>query len=181
MKSLKLFLVLVMTVFISSQSFSQDANTVVTEVVSKTDGTLYGKEFNSSAKTVTLAEILASPDTYNGQDVIVTGAIVDVCQKAGCWITFYEGDTEVRVKTDHNFVLPIDSFNKTATVNGVFAIKEISEKMAKHFNEDAKVKKDVSNIVGPQKVYEIKATGIVLTGSSSGSSNEKQDATKVSE
>lgn len=186
MKSLKLFL-LAFTLLISASAFAQDApapttgvdaNSLTTEVVSKNnDGTLYGKELNADIKTVTLAEILASPDTYNGQEVIVTGAIVDVCQKAGCWITFYEDDTEVRIKTDHNFVLPLDSFNKTATVNGVFAIKEISEKMAKHFNEDAKIKKDVSNIVGPQKVYEIKATGIVLSGTSSGSN----DATKVSE
>lgn len=170
MKSLKLFL-LVFSLFIAASASAQDAGG---------EGTLYGKEFTNGVQTVTLAEILASPDTYNGQEVVVTGVIVDVCQKAGCWITFYEGDTEVRIKTDHNFVLPIDSFNKTATVNGVFAIKEVSEKMAKHYNDDAKIKKDVSTIVGPQKVYQIKATGIMLSGAGN-SSNTENDATKVSE
>jgi hypothetical protein len=171
MKSLKLFL-LIFSLFITASVSAQDASG---------EGQLFGKEFNSSVQTVTLTELFANPDAYNGQEVIVTAPIVDVCQKAGCWITFIEGDKEVRVKTDHNFVLPLDSFNKTATVNGVFAIKEISEKMAKHFNDDAKNKKDVSNIVGPQKVYEIKATGIVLSGTNSGSNIETKDASKVSE
>ncbi|HEX2787226.1 MAG TPA: DUF4920 domain-containing protein [Ignavibacteria bacterium] len=173
MKSLKLFL-LIFSLFITASVSAQDASG---------EGQLYGKEFPEGVQTVTLTELFANPETYNGQEVVVTASIVDVCQKAGCWITFMEGDKEIRVKTDHNFVLPKDSFNQTATVNGVFAIKEISEKMAKHFNEDAKNKKDVSNIVGPQKVYEIKATGIVLTNDGTESSNKTKtkDANNVSE
>ena len=154
MKSLKLLFLLALTFFISASVSAQDASG---------EGQLYGKELNSDAQTVTLTELFANPDTYNGKDIVVTASIVDVCQKAGCWITFIDGNNEVRIKTDHTFFLPKDSFNRTATVNGKFEVKEISEKMAKHFKDDAQNKKDVSNIVGPQKVYEIKATGIVLT------------------
>jgi hypothetical protein len=50
------------------------------------------------------------------------------------------------------------SKNFKAVIEGEFAVKEITEDQAKHFAEESG--KPTDGIVGPQKMYRIKATGI---------------------
>lgn len=135
---------------------------MATSVTAQESGSLYGKNINETAQVVTLTDLVSNAETYNGKEIVVTGIITDVCQKAGCWVTFTDGEKEIRVRTDHNFFVPKDASNVSAKVNGVFVIKEISEDKAKHYNDESINKKDPSTIVGPQKVYEINATGIYI-------------------
>ncbi|HRE41264.1 MAG TPA: DUF4920 domain-containing protein [Ignavibacteria bacterium] len=162
-------------------------------------GSLFGKNINESAQVVSLSDLFTNAETYNGKEIVVTGEITDVCQKAGCWVTFTDGENIIRVRTDHNFFVPKDASNVSAKVNGVFVIKEISEDKAKHYNDESINKKDPSTIVGPQKVYEITATGIYIGAAGDSNSvdikkdqsdcsskktdcsTKKEDCTKVSE
>ncbi|MDO8550956.1 MAG: hypothetical protein Q7S39_12515 [Ignavibacteria bacterium] len=63
----KLFTVLIVSIFISSLSFSQEK---------------YGKEITLEEKTE-ISEIISDPSGYVGKKVLIEGEILAVCQMAG--------------------------------------------------------------------------------------------------
>ncbi|MEW6126420.1 MAG: DUF4920 domain-containing protein [Acidobacteriota bacterium] len=124
----------------------------------------FGAAFNKDAKVVKLAEVTANPDKYNGKTVKLKGKIADVCQREGCWLVLTDGERTVRVNMkDHAFVVPKDSGNKEATVEGIIEKKEISEEMARHYAEESAGKVDPSTIKGPQVVISVVATGVRIS------------------
>jgi len=143
----------------------------------ETGGTLYGEAPKSTATTVAFADLVASPEKYENVEVIVTGNVNDVCAKEGCWLILGNGEKEVFIKTLHVFVVPKDCYDNTAVVNGVFNVKEITEEQARHFNDESKTTKiKSSDIIGPQKMFVIKASGVELTkpeGTSGAEQKEK--------
>ena len=74
-----------------------------------------------------------------------------------------DGTNEVRVVTLHKFLLPKDCATNNTTVEGTFKVKEITEEQAKHYNDEAKNPKvKTEDIKGPQKVYMIEASGVLI-------------------
>ena len=143
----------------------------------ETAGTLYGEAPKSTATVVTFADLVASPDKYENVEVIVTGNVNDVCAKEGCWMVLGNGEKEILIKTLHVFVVPKDCYDNTAVVNGVFNLKEISEEQARHFNDESKTTKiKSSDIIGPQKMFVIKAAGIELSKSEGKSGSEQKES-----
>lgn len=183
-------LVLILGLLISSSSFAQEKLPVtdtpppvdvpMTSTPENSDaksgGTLYGEEPKLTATVVSFADLVASPEKYENMEVVVTGNVNDVCQAEGCWLVLGDGNKEIMVKTLHVFVVPKDSYDNTAVVNGVFNIKEISEEQARHFNDESKKTKIKSeDIKGPQKMFVIKAAGIKLTKGEGKSGSEAKD------
>lgn len=143
---------------------------------SETGGKLYGEAPKSTATVVSFSDLMASPEKYDGQEVVVKGNVNDVCQAEGCWIILGDGKNEITVKTLHVFVVPKDCFDNSAEVNGVFKIKEISEEQAKHMNSESKNPKvKTEDIKGPQKVFTITAAGIKLNKGDGKSGAEQKD------
>ncbi|MBK8981507.1 MAG: DUF4920 domain-containing protein [Ignavibacteria bacterium] len=124
------------------------------------DGILYGKDYDPGMTVVEYSTLMSNPSEYAGKIVIVKGNVSDVCQKAGCWIILSDGTNNTRVTTLHTFVVPKDISGSQAVVIGKFIEAELSEDMAKHYNEESVNKKDDSEIKGSSKVYEIEADGI---------------------
>lgn len=124
----------------------------------------FGAAF-SKAKLVTLKEVTAKADKYNGKTVKLKGTIKDVCQREGCWLVLTEGEHEVRVSMkDHKFTVPKDSGNKSVIVEGVIEKKTITEEMARHYAEESAGKIDPNSIKGPQVVIAMTATGVRING-----------------
>lgn len=126
-------------------------------------GILYGQEYDQGMTAVSYSEFIASPESSNGKTVLLKGNVSEVCQAMGCWMTMSDGVNSTRVKTGHEFFLPKDIAGRDAVVYGVFKISEISEEDAKHYAEESKdpsVKPE--DIKGPQKAFEIDATGILI-------------------
>lgn len=71
---------------------------------------------------IALAELLASPERYEGQVVKTSGPIRAVCQHRGCWMDLgaeVETDGRVHVRSlDHSLAFPRDSVGKIAEVEG---------------------------------------------------------------
>jgi hypothetical protein len=129
----------------------------------KTSGKHFGAAF-SKAKPVALAEVTANADKYHGKTVKLIGKIADVCQREGCWLVLSDGERTIRIKMkDHKFVVPKDSGNKVATVEGVIEKQELSEEMARHYAEESAGKVDPSTIKGPQIVVGMVATGVHIS------------------
>ncbi len=151
-------------------------NAVLDATDSKSGGTLYGTEAKATMPVVMFSDLMAAPEKYNGQEIVIKGNVNDVCQAEGCWLVLGDGGKEVLVKTLHVFVVPKDCFDNSAEVNGVFKIKEISEEQARHMNDESKNTKIKSeDIKGPQKTFVIEAAGIKLSKSEGKSGSEKKD------
>jgi uncharacterized protein YdeI (BOF family) len=124
----------------------------------------FGAAF-TNAKLVSLADLTAKADQYNGKTVKVKGTIKDVCQREGCWLVLTDGTREMRVSMkDHKFTVPKDSGNKTVIVEGIIEKKTISEEMARHYAEESAGKIDPNSIKGPQVVLSLTATGVRING-----------------
>jgi len=130
-------------------------------------GILYGYELGSDPTAeimqVTFTDLLANPQNYDGKVIKTEGNISEVCQSAGCWAMISDGTNEIRVVTLHKFLLPKDCALNNAAIEGTFKVKEITEEQARHYNDEAKNPKVKSeDIKGPQKVFMIEATGVLI-------------------
>ena len=135
---------------------------VKAEVNEIPDGILYGAEINAEQKILSVADIFADITGFEGKTVVVQGNMSEICREAGCWTVIGDGTSYIRAMTLHKFVMPkdMDISGKVAVVEGVFAVKEITEEQAKHFAEESG--KDPGTISGSQKMYRIVATGIKI-------------------
>jgi len=131
-------------------------------------GTPYGEQLTLE-QTTSISAILADPDSYLGQRVLVQGTVVDVCEMRGCWLELAgEQDFEkLRVKVDDGvIVFPITARGLTARVEGVVEKLEYTEEeareQARRHAEEQGIEFDPSSITGPQVVYQIKGIGAVI-------------------
>ena len=170
--TLKVSAVLLIAFFITTSiSFSQDCGNEGSKTASGSDepvgtkvdgGMLYGASIDPNISVVSYSDLLSGLNESNGKTVVVKGKVSEVCQAMGCWMTMDENGTVTRVKTGHEFLLPKDISGREAIVTGKFVISEISEDDAKHYNDESSNPKKSEDIVGPQKAYEIEASGIVI-------------------
>ncbi len=141
------------------------------------DGKKYGEEITLK-ETTKVSEILANPDKYEGQKVLVEGLIVNVCEKRGCWIELasdkpYES---IRVKVnDGEIVFPMEAKGEKAVVEGkVYSFEveqemecsgeehEAGEGMHKDVNKKSEADACCSKEKTTKKVYQIKGLGAVI-------------------
>ncbi len=127
------------------------------------DGMLYGKDYDRSVNFTEFADLMKEPSANNEKTILLKGSVAEVCQSMGCWMTMTEGNNTVRIKTLHEFFLPKDIAGRNAIVSGKFKVTEITEEQAKHYLEESKnPSMKPEDIKGPQKAYEIEATGITI-------------------
>lgn len=110
----------------------------LSEPVSATDDyEVFGSEMAMDDKPLGLAVIMASPDQYAGQTVLVETRVSKVCQKKGCFFIAQDGDALVRVSfKDYGFFVPTDIGGKRVTLSGILVERNISPEQAQHFAED---------------------------------------------
>ena len=109
-----------------------------------------------------LAQVLATPDTYASQPVLLRGRLTDVCQKKGCWTVLKDGESVVRVSfQDYGFFLPKDALGAEALVQGVASVRELSEREARHYASESR-DGDPAAIQGPQREIGFVASGVRL-------------------
>lgn len=128
----------------------------------------YGKGLTLK-RTTKISEILAHPEKFNGKKVLVEGKIVDVCEKAGCWIKI-AGEKEsdvIQFKVDDDvIVFPVTEKGKMTTAEGkVFAKKYSKEELIQAAKREADEQGkgfDPSSITGPQTVVRINGEGAVI-------------------
>jgi hypothetical protein len=136
-----------------------------TPIVMTKDREVYGAE--PAMKTDTkLADVLKDPKAHEGRKVRITGEIVQVCQKKGCWIDVKDGDARVQVKfVDYAFFVPLDVAGRSVIIEGVAKETVISEAMRRHYAEDAgKSKEEIAKIKGDEKSVMLMADAVEIRG-----------------
>jgi hypothetical protein len=130
--------------------------------------TQYGEELTLS-DTTRIADVLADPDTFVGQRLLVTGTIVAVCEMRGCWMELAgENESEtLRVKVEDGvIVFPMSARGLTAVVEGVMERLELSEaealERARNHAEEQGEEFDPSTVTGPVVSYQLRGIGAVI-------------------
>jgi hypothetical protein len=135
----------------------------VTPPAADADGVLRRGDKLGTAPRVQLAELLKSPQAHDGKTVAVEGKVRKACERKGCWMELAttEKGPGVRVTfKDYGFFVPLDSAGKTARVEGLVKLAELSEDTAKHYeSEGAIVPRDSS---GKPREVQLVATGVEL-------------------
>ena len=126
-----------------------------------------GRDFGTGitlTEPTALADVLAQPDRYAAEPVLVRGRIAEVCQKKGCWTILQDGQSHVRVRfQDYGFFLPKDCIGDQALVQGTVKVRTLSEDEARHYEAETRGG-DPSRIQGPQREVGFVASGVRLVG-----------------
>ena len=110
----------------------------------------------TDAPVTPLADIAASPATYDGQVVHTSGTIARVCQAMGCWMELHaDGVEPVRVPmAGHSFFLPRDVAGRPAEIEGRVALRTLSPEARAHLEGEG--------AVATASSLSIDATGVVV-------------------
>jgi hypothetical protein len=112
-----------------------------------------------------LAALLKTPADYDGKTVALEGTVRRACERKGCWMELAMPKSDkgpgVRVTfKDYGFFVPTDSAGRTAKVEGVVKVAELSEERAKHYeSEGATVPRGKD---GKPREVELVASGVEL-------------------
>lgn len=109
----------------------------------------------AGAQSVSVADLVAAPESFTGKRVLVSGKVVAMCHHKRDWFALAAGEKEgghIRVLTTPSFRVPEGSIGKKARAEGAVEVVEISEEIARHFAEkhqigDADAKGPVKRIV----------------------------------
>jgi len=127
--------------------------------------TEYGQKI-SLTKTTSISAILANPENYTGERVLVQGKILEVCPRKGCWLEI-AGDKpgeKIRIKVqDDVIVFPQEAKGKVALVEGKVEELELTKEQAiswyGHLAEEKGESFDSTSVTGPVKIYQIRGIG----------------------
>jgi hypothetical protein len=123
----------------------------------------YGAPLVARAPELSVTELLAAPERFDGAELVLTGTVDEVCLRKGCWMTLTSGERTVRVVfLDYAFFVPRDCAGATARAAGVFRIRETSAEMARHYLEDAGRTDEAEGVAGPVRSYVFVASGVEL-------------------
>ncbi|TDQ09385.1 DUF4920 domain-containing protein [Pedobacter metabolipauper] len=98
-------------------------------------------------------------------DMKITGEVVEVCKKKGCWMTLKmpEGESIRVTFKDYAFFMPMDIVGKKVALDGIAKKQTISVETLRHYAEDAhKPAAEVAKITEPKKELAFEAKGVVI-------------------
>lgn len=131
-------------------------------------GEKFGQPLTPTELTL-VSEIAKTPQAFIGKKVLVSGTIVEVCAKRGCWLDIASDAPfeKIQIKvTDGVIVFPMSARGKTAYVEGVVEELKLSREQAiaygRHKAEEKGASFDPATITGPQVTYRIRALGAVI-------------------
>jgi len=108
--------------------------------VDKGDYTLYGHSDITPEGATTITAMITEMETVGSFNNKVSVKIAEVCQKAGCWITFNDDKgNSVRVFFRDHFTIPIETPAGTdAILYGSMIVDTLTVDFQKHLLDDAK-------------------------------------------
>jgi hypothetical protein len=98
-----------------------------------------GAALSKDGTVVPLSTVLAKPDAYTKEPVLVEGVIEASCSRQGCWMQLApaKGEPSVRVTfKDYGFFIPLQALGMSARAEGVTVVKTLSKAEADHLEEE---------------------------------------------
>ncbi len=114
---------------------------------------------------ITVDEMIKASEGKKKFTCKVTGTVVSVCQKKGCWMELMRPDGKtIRVTfKDYEFFVPKDISGKTVVMDGFAWFRETSVEMLRHYAQDAgKSEEEIKKITKPKKDLAFEAKGVIV-------------------
>jgi hypothetical protein len=131
-------------------------------------------EFSGGAdmsKLVTVKEVLSDIGRFNGKEITLTGTVMKVCKKRGCWMTLKVTDQDVitvKVK-DGDMVFPLSAIGKKAYATGVITTKKMDLDQTKKYLAHKALENgevfDVNAVTSPLSVNILKPSAVTISNS----------------
>ena len=114
-----------------------------------------------------IGKLLGSPQTYLGEEVLISGEIIEVCPMRGCWIDVKDinTDSHIMIKvTDGEIVFPLSAKGRNVDVQGEFTKLKFTEEQAIkwkiHLAEEQGIKLNPEDIsIDPDDLIEYRING----------------------
>jgi len=113
-----------------SAEASHEGVPVITEEINGSP--VYGDSWPQDIdKDYQLTDVLATPEHYTKDNIVISGRITRVCQTMGCWMVLSDGDDFARVDfNSHSFFIPKDSQGQAQVFGHLKLVKDSQEKRA---------------------------------------------------
>ena len=156
---------------IASSTFNEISNARRTIDSYKSNKNNLIKFMGSGSKlrdVVSINEVVKTPDKYLDKNITIQGKVLDLCRKAGCWISIIDTQgNKITAKGNHSdIVFPVNAIGGKARITGKFKkhvlTLEQTIKYEAHMAKDRGEKFDVSSVKNPKTLYRIHATGAVI-------------------
>ncbi len=129
-----------------------------------------GKHFGTlvtAKNAITYDQLLPKMSKVDSLPAKVTGKVVSVCQKKGCWMTLQSsqpGQPDMRVTfKDYAFFMPKDLSGKKVVVDGFAFVETTPVDVLRHYAEDAgKTKEEIAKITEPKRELSFEAAGVLI-------------------
>ncbi|MBI5362569.1 MAG: DUF4920 domain-containing protein [Planctomycetes bacterium] len=124
------------------------------------NGTAIGNEMKAQ-ESYRFAVVDATPAKFFNKTVLVEATVKAVCQTKGCWMQVEDQGRSAMVRWETGcggkFAFPKDAAGKRILIQGSFYPKTISEKDAKHLEEEAGGKLEIK-----REGYEFNASAVLV-------------------
>jgi len=129
-----------------------------------------GKHFGTlvtAKNAITYDDLLPKMANVDSMPAKVTGKVVSVCQKKGCWMTLHSnqpGKPDMRVTfKDYAFFMPKDLSGKNVVVDGYAYVETTPVEVLRHYAEDAgKSKEEIAKITEAKRELSFEAAGVLI-------------------
>ena len=120
-----------------------------------------------SGEALSPSELISGAGDYAGRTVLVEGAVREVCQMAGCWMSFADDQgrtVRIEVPRDDSgsylFTFPTDASGRTVRVHGMLAVETESVEDLRHYAEDGGASAaEIAAITEPERTLVLTALG----------------------
>jgi hypothetical protein len=153
-KYIKLTLALVFAVIVAKAQ----------EPVSAAKGVTYGEKITAKG-AFPVTKLAAKMGDAETLETKISGKVLEVCTKKGCWIKLGNaaGETTRVTFKDYGFFMPKDIVGKTIVLEGISKQEITSVDELKHYAEDAKKsKEEIAKITDPKKEIKFEAKGVLV-------------------
>ncbi len=153
----------------SDHKADEPPTTATAPATAKEGSTTYGAGVDTM-QTVSISELVADPESFEGKTVQVEGMVTDVCAKRGCWFEMAgkAPGEKARFKVqDGEMVFPMSSKGKTAVAQGKIVTQKLSleetRAMEGHYASESGREFDPESITEGKTVFRIEGTGAVIS------------------
>ncbi len=141
-------------------------NSTENQKYSDSEGYLIGQNV-SAAQAISVAAMEQDFASGKSDEFTVSGKVVEVCQKKGCWMTIErENSSPLHVTfKDYALFMPFDIAGKEVIIHGKVFRDTTSVEHLRHLAEDAnKSAEEIARITEPKIDLAFEADGVLIKG-----------------
>lgn len=134
-----------------------------------TNWVAYGEPMKlTDEANVDAAKVLADVKAYDGKTVRLTGEVVTVCKKKGCWLKLSSNGSPLNIFVEFTCpiegrLIPVEAVGKPVIVEGKLTVATIDEDEARHIAEDdGQTKEQIEAIKGDQQQIRIEGPSALV-------------------